>query len=175
MLRLKILKNTFDKNHTYDNAVGIMCLLVPGRIMKQSSNIIVTNNQVRENNHVNFSAPPEMESVLPSGIGILLVGIDDALVSDNHVTDNKFTGIALVSTLIIGSLANLPPAAFGDIEPNPDRARIIANKVQHNGFNPPSGFPLPGVDLLWDGSGNDNCWKNNVFSTSFPSPLPACQ
>lgn len=166
---------TLDKNHAYDNAVGILCLLVPGRTIKESSNITLTKNQVSGNNHPNFSAPPEMESVLPSGIGILIVGVDKALVQGNHANNNQFTGIALVSTLIIGALANLPPAAFGDIEPNPDYAKIIGNKAQGNGFNPPAGLPLPGADLLWDASGNYNCWANNVYNTSFPSPLPACQ
>jgi hypothetical protein len=166
---------TLEKNQAYDNAVGIMCLLVPGRTIKQSTNILLTKNHVQDNNHENFSAPPEMESVLPSGVGILIVGVDHAMLYDNHVKNHMFTGIALVSTLIIGSLANLPPEAFGDIEPNPDGAKVIGNKVQGNGFNPPSGLPLPGVDLLWDGSGNNNCWKNNVFTTSYPSPLPACE
>ncbi|RYZ29963.1 MAG: hypothetical protein EOO10_04490 [Chitinophagaceae bacterium] len=166
---------TFDKNHAYDNSVGIMCLLVPGRTILHSSNITLTKNQVRDNNRENFSKPPEMESVLPSGVGILVIGIDNALVVDNHVTGHQFTGIALVSTLIIGALANLPPEAFGEIEPNPDGARIISNKVEGNGFNPPAGLPLPGVDLLWDGSGKNNCWSKNSFVTSYPSPLPACQ
>ena len=166
---------TLGKNHVYDNSVGIMCLLVPGRTIKQSANITLTKNQVRNNNRENFSLPPEMESVLPSGVGILLIGIDNAVVTDNHVSGHQFTGIALLSTLIIGALANLPPEAFGDIEPNPDGAQIISNKVEGNGYNPPVGLPLPGVDLLWDGSGNNNCWYKNSFSTSYPSPLPACQ
>jgi parallel beta-helix repeat protein len=151
-----------------------MCLLVPGRTIKQSSNIILTKNHVRENNRPNFSLPPEKESVLPSGVGILMIGTDNSVVQDNHVTDNKFTGIALFSSLIIGTLSGLPPEAFADIEPNPDGVKVIGNKVKDNGFNPPSGLPLPGVDLLWDGSGNNNCWKNNLFATSYPSPLPAC-
>ena len=166
---------TLDKNHIYDNAVGIMCLLVPGRNVKQSSGIVLTKNQVIENNHVNFSAPPEQESVLPSGIGILIVGTDNMLVEGNHVTANQFTGIAVVSSLIIGALAGIPDAAFADIEPNPDGVKVISNKVEENGFNPPLGLPLPPVDLLWDGTGNQNCWLKNVFATSFPSPLPACQ
>ena len=166
---------TLDKNHVYNNAVGIMCLLVPGRIIKESSGLVLTQNQVRENNHPNFSSPPEMESVLPSGIGILLLGIDNAVVQGNHVMDNRFTGIAVVSTLIMAALANLPPEAFADIEPNPDGVKVISNVAKNNGFAPPAGLPLPGVDLLWDGSGSNNCWSRNVYDTSYPAALPACQ
>ncbi|HVF81791.1 MAG TPA: right-handed parallel beta-helix repeat-containing protein [Flavisolibacter sp.] len=166
---------TFEKNQAYNNTVGIMCLLVPGRDIKTSNGIIITRNQVHENNLPNFSEPPEKESVLPSGIGILVIGTDNSQVKDNHVTDHKFTGVAVVSSLLIAVLSNLPPEAFADIEPNPDGVKVIGNKVEGNGFNPPSGLPLPGVDLLWDGSGSNNCWRNNLFATSYPFPLPACQ
>ena len=163
-----------DKNHSYDNAVGIMCLLVPGRLITLSTNITITKNQVRENNHVNFSAPPEQESVLPSGLGILILGIDNAVIRDNHVTANKFAGIATLSSLIIGQLAGIPEAAFASIEPNPDHLRVISNQVKNNGYAPPVGLPLPGADLLWDGSGTDNCWSRNLYTISFPANLPAC-
>jgi parallel beta-helix repeat protein len=164
-----------DKNHSYDNAVGIMCLLVPGRMVTQSSGITITKNQVRENNHINFSAPPEQESVLPSGLGILVLGTDNTIIRDNHVTDNKFAGIATLSSLIIGQLAGIPEAYFASIEPNPDYLRVISNQVKNNGYAPPSGLPLPGADLLWDGKGTYNCWSKNLFTISFPSTLPACQ
>jgi parallel beta-helix repeat protein len=165
---------TLDKNHVYNNAVGILCLLVPGRVTKESSNLVLTKNQVRENNLPNFAKPPEMESVLPSGVGILLLGINNTVVQDNHVANHQFIGVALVSTLVMAALAHLPPEAFADIEPNPDGVKIVSNKVTGNGFQPPEGFPFPGVDLLWDGSGSGNCWSRNVYHTSFPDVLPAC-
>lgn len=62
-----------------------------------------------------------------------------------------------------------------DIEPNPDGARVLANLATGNGAAPPPlPVPLPGVDLLWDGSGANNCWAGNTFDTSFPVTLPPC-
>ncbi|HZW71706.1 MAG TPA: hypothetical protein VFF57_12580, partial [Hanamia sp.] len=61
-----------------------------------------------------------------------------------------------------------------DIEPNPDGTKVTNNILAHNGSAPPAGLPLPGVDLLWDGSGTNNCWKNNTYSTAYPTPLPQC-
>ena len=91
------------------------------------------------------------------------------------MTGNDFVGIGVGSTLLLGALAGLPPEAFEGIEPNPDGARILGNIVTGNGAAPPAlPIPLPGVDLLWDGSGTDNCWDGNAFDTSFPSPLPTC-
>lgn len=163
------------KSHAYDNVLGILVVLLPGLDVKTGTNVLVSQNTVEENNHVNFSEPGAgFENVVPSGTGILLVGVDNVKIDHNKVMDNNFTGIATVSTLIVGALAGLPPEAFADIEPNPDGAEIVNNTLANNGSAPPPGLPLPGVDLLWDGSGTNNCWKNNSFTTSYPSPLPAC-
>ena len=164
-----------SKNQSYDNVCGIIVVLLPGLTQKTSANISVSNNHVYGNNHINFADPGAgFESFVPSGAGILVVGVDNVTVKDNNIKDNNFVGVATVSTLILGALAGLPPEAFGDIEPNPDGAKIIGNVLGNNGTAPPVGLPLPGVDLLWDGSGTNNCWSNNHYSTSYPSPLPVC-
>ncbi|HYG52553.1 MAG TPA: right-handed parallel beta-helix repeat-containing protein, partial [Flavobacteriales bacterium] len=158
-----------EKNQSFDNTVGIMCLLVPGRTVTQSANIVLAKNQVRDNNRINFSAPPEQESVLPSGLGILILGTDHTVIRDNHVTGNKFAGIATLSSLIMAQLAGIPEAYFAGINPNPDHLRVIGNQVKNNGYAPPANLPLPGADLLWDGSGTGNCWSKNLYIVSFPS------
>jgi parallel beta-helix repeat protein len=166
---------TASKNQSYDNVAGMLIVLLPGLTTKTSSTIIISHNHVYNNNHVNFSEPGGgFENFVPSGSGILVVGTDQTTVEDNNVSGNNFVGIATVSTLILGSLAGIPPAAFADIEPNPDGARIVSNVLNNNGSSPPPGIPLPGVDLLWDGSGTNNCWKGNIYSQSYPSTLPSC-
>lgn len=164
-----------SKNQSYDNVAGMLVVLLPGLPTKTSSNILITNNHVYNNNHENFSEPGGgFENFVPSGSGILVVGTDNTTVTDNKVNGNNFIGIATVSTLILGSLAGIPPEAFADIEPNPDGTKITSNVLHNNGSAPPQGIPLPGVDLLWDGSGTNNCWKDNIYDSSFPSPLPLC-
>ncbi len=164
-----------SKNHSYNNVAGILIDLLPGLSVKTASNVLITDNKIEANNHVNFGNPDEgFESFVPSGSGILLVGVDNVTIQNNKITNNNFTGIATVSTIILGALAGLPPEAFADIEPNPDSAKIINNIVSNNGSAPPAALPLPGVDLLWDGSGTNNCWKNNTHNSEYPSPLPAC-
>jgi parallel beta-helix repeat protein len=165
---------TIDKNHVYDNAAGILCLLVPGKSVSQSSNIMITKNQVRENNHINLqNDPTEVEAILPSGIGILILGADNIRVEDNHVTGNQYTGIAVVSTAILGPTPGIDPVS--------DDVKVVSNQVKGNGLNPqPSAFPASfASDLLWLGPaigapGNGNCWSNNEYNTSFPSSLPDC-
>ncbi len=160
-------------NEAFDNVAGILVVLLPGLDIKTSANILVAGNRVHDNNHLNFGAPGELESFVPSGSGILVVGTDRTTVSQNVVTGNAFTGIALGSSFLLGALAGLPPEAFADIEPNPDGARITGNVVTGNGVASPIPF-LPGVDLLWDGSGTRNCWQRNRFGSSYPASLPRC-
>jgi parallel beta-helix repeat protein len=160
-------------NETYDNVAGILVVLLPGLQVKTSTAVLVAGNSVHDNNHPNFAEPGEIEAAVPSGSGILIVGVDRALVEGNTVTGNDFTGIAVGSTLLLGALAGLPPEAFADIEPNPDGARVRDNVATGNGSAPSIPF-LPGVDLLWDGSGVGNCWKGNAFGSSAPPDLPLC-
>ncbi len=163
------------KNHSYDNVCGILVVLLPGLTVKASANVLVSENNIENNNHVNFADPAGgFEAFVPSGAGILLVGVDNVTVEKNKISNNNFVGVATVSTVILGALAGLPPEAFGDIEPNADGAKIIDNALVNNGSAPPAGLPLPGVDLLWDGNGVNNCWKNNTYTTAYPSPLPVC-
>lgn len=163
------------KNHSYNNVAGLLIILLSGLTIKTASGVLVTENNFENNNHVNFGNPAEgFEALVPTGTGILNVGTDNVTIKNNKITNNNFTGIATVSDLVLGALAGLPPGAFADIEPNPDGTKITDNLLVNNGIAPPLGLPLPGVDLLWDGSGVNNCWKNNTFSTSYPSGLPGC-
>jgi parallel beta-helix repeat protein len=163
------------KNHSYDNVAGILVVLLPGLTVKTSSDILITENIIEGNNHVNFADPEGgFEALVPSGSGILVVGVDRVEIKNNKISNNNFSGIATVSTVILGALGGIPPEAFSDIEPNPDGTKITNNKLVNNGSAPPVGIPLPGVDLLWDGSGTNNCWKNNTYSTSYPAALPVC-
>ncbi|NTS41028.1 right-handed parallel beta-helix repeat-containing protein [Flavisolibacter sp. BT320] len=162
------------KNRSYNNVAGILVILLPNLTTKSGSDNIVSDNQINDNNLENFAMPGQFEAAVPSGTGILVVGSDRTIIQNNKIRNNNFVGIATVSTLILGALVGLPPEAFADIEPNPDGTRVVGNLLINNGTAPPPSLPLPAVDLLWDGSGTDNCWKDNQYATSYPSPLPTC-
>jgi parallel beta-helix repeat protein len=158
-------------NDSHDNAAGILVTLLPGLRVNAAADIVVAGNLVHDNNHVNFAEPGEVEGFLPSGIGILVLGADSVTVRDNLVVGNHALGIGIGSTLLLGAVAGLPPEAFAGIDPNPDGVVVRNNLVVGNGSTSP--LPgLPGADLLWDGSGDGNVWRSNLFGTSTPLALP---
>ena len=165
-----------SNNHSYNNSAGMLVVLLPGLRVTASADILLSKNKVNDNNHENFSEPGGgFENFVPTGSGILVVGTDDTRIEQNHVSGNSFLGIAVVSTRLLGGLAGLPEEAFDLIEPNPDGTQVIKNVVKNNGSDPPTlPVPIPGVDLFWDGSGTDNCWRDNNYISSYPESLPVC-
>jgi len=161
---------TVRENETYDNVVGILVVLLPGLDVTTTSDVRVAENRVHDNNHTNFAPPGDLASFVPSGSGILVVGAKRTTVTGNRVRGNQFTGIAVGSTLLLGALSGLP---ISGIDPDPKHVTVEHNAVTGNGGTSPIPF-LPAVDLFWDGSGVDNCWSENRFTTSFPTKLPAC-
>ena len=161
-------------NQSYNNTAGMLVVLLPGLRVTTSTDILLTHNRIVNNNHVNFAEPGGgFENFVPTGSGILIVGTDDTRLVQNQVMGNNFLGIAVVSARLLGGLAGLPPEIFNLIEPNPDGTRVIKNVVKNNGAAPPAlPVSIPGEDLFWDGSGTNNCWRDNIYATSFPAILP---
>ena len=160
-------------NEAYDNTNGILVVLLPGRQITTASDILVAGNRAYDNNRPNFADPGDLVAVLPPGTGILLVGADRVTAEGNVVTGNVFIGLGVGSTNVLAALSGAPGQPFPDIEPDPDLVQVRDNIVTGNGSFSPVPF-LPPADLLWDGSGTQNCWSGNTFGTSVPAMLPAC-
>jgi parallel beta-helix repeat protein len=158
-------------NEAFNNTAGILVDLLPGLDVTTSSDIFIAGNFVHDNNRPNDGDPGSLESFVPAGTGILVLGADHVTITENRVTGNDFVGIGVASTLLLGELAGLPPSAFAGIDPNPDGTQVVSNYVVGNGSSSP--LPgIPGADLLWDGSGTGNFWLGNTFQTSVPGILP---
>ena len=164
-------------NLAENNTIGILSVLLPPsafRTVLTASEMLISQNTVRNNNLPNFAEQGSLPSFVPAGSGILVVGVDRTVVEKNDVSGNEWVGIGLGSTSTFGMLAGIPDVGLPD--PDAEGVTIRKNRLSNNGSNPPPPpFPLPGVDLLWDGTGTDNCWENNEYETSFPSALPACR
>lgn len=132
------------------------------------------NNRVYDNN---FPNPVDggLVGALPSGSGVLVLGVDDVDVRNNEIVNNDFFGIALIDYCIAvdgsdNSCENNPPF-FTDTAP--DNNTFIDNVVTGNGNNPPSGpFESVAGDLIAIG-GTGNCASGNEWET-VTGELPPC-
>lgn len=159
-----------EENEANNNSIGISIFVLPGLSITSTSDIIVNRNVLNKNNRTLPPADPAnpFENI-PGGIGLLNVGGDRVVVRRNIAMNNDSAGIALVQ--LPAKLAALDPR----IDPLPDGNAIRNNVTLQNGDHPhPLLGSLPGSDLLWDGTGADNCWSDNVFKTTFPE-LPGCR
>jgi parallel beta-helix repeat protein len=157
-----------SRNIVTDSSLGIVTLIVPGAPVAAVRDVTLTDNLLARNNRPN-DADDALLSMLPAGVGVLVLGGERVRVTGNIVLQHDTAGIAIGQ--VPPDVAILDPR----MTPYPIGARVTANVALGNGGDPdPRIAPLPGVDLLWDLSGSDNCWAMNVATSVFPTPLPDC-
>ncbi len=152
-----------EDNYCYDNSGGILVFITPGLPIKTCFDVIVRNNYVINNNHVNFGAPGSIVSFLPPGTGVIVMAADDVVIANNIISGNDNTGIAVVDHKFLADIAVDPES-----EPNPDRVTILDNFMFNNGSNPVkevkaamlTKFDSKGPDILHYGGGTGNCIRD---------------
>jgi hypothetical protein len=130
---------------------------------------------------VNNAPPGSLPASLPSGSGILLLGVDNITIKGNLIENNDFLGVAVVDWCVGVGLQGPSPIDCTSnppiVEPAPDNNSIILNTFSGNGGAPPSGFePFAADIVVLAGAGVNNCFHNNTPSASVfpPLPLPPC-
>lgn len=117
------------------NAAGIVPNVLPNEPVPQT-NLVIKDNLVESNNNQtahetwHFSGGVHV----PAGLGVVIAGGVDDLVTKNVIRDHDMAGIAI---------------SFLFVEPSLNR--IVDNTVSDNK-----------VDILWDGGGVNNCFEENT-------------
>jgi parallel beta-helix repeat protein len=160
-IELENTHNTFVRgNKLSGNVTGMLVVVLPGLPTTSTENAVIERNVIRANNLPNpFPPPPPFFDdlqLLPSGSGVLNVGGDAITIRDNVIIQNDSFGIGIVEN----------PFGFGP----PDDNRVLSNTVQRNGGNPDPRSALSG-DIVYDGSGTNNCFAGNVFKTDDPAGI----
>jgi parallel beta-helix repeat protein len=168
------LENTYgslaEHNVGYGNTAGLLSFALPNLLIKFNRKNDIEFNNFHANNRDNTCEDPDdVVCNVPPGTGIIMVATDKNLVTENTVRNNRTGGIALVSYCIIAD-----PPCEPDIDPNPDFNHITGNTVVGNGKHPAHPYEGIAADLIYDNSGDGNCWSENTFGKSFPEELPAC-
>jgi parallel beta-helix repeat protein len=160
-----------ENNNVYDNAGGILAFITPGLPIKTTYDIIIRNNFVNENNHVNFATPGSTVAGVPSGTGILIMAADDVIVEDNIISGNNNVGILITDFPNGGIKASRDPEA----DPNPDNVTILNNLMIRNGADPIDDvkvlmktlFMKVGPDILAIGKGSGSAILNRDKYVTF--------
>jgi parallel beta-helix repeat protein len=164
-----------DYNEATGNTAGISSFTLPFLAVTANSGNRIDHNLVLANNKVNTCPPGDDVCLVPPGSGIGIVGADSNQVDHNQVRGNNSFGIIVANLCNAFHLSPAQCAALG-IDPNADANHIVLNEVTGNGAAPsPLIAPLPGADLLWDGTGTQNCWAHNTSISAFPTLLPGCR
>ena len=159
------------QNKMYDNTVGVGLFHPNGAGNPPKpvmANWVIEHNDIYDNNRPNEALEGTFQESLPSGAGVLLVGVSDHVVAKNNVKDNDFVGIAVLGWCTAlaggprdcgdGSGLRWPPEALNNL--------ITQNYLSGNGGSPPDGAPFPPVDLLYlqfevDADESGNCFEKN--------------
>ncbi|NNC98763.1 MAG: cytochrome-c peroxidase [Gammaproteobacteria bacterium] len=119
-----------ENNYVHNNTGGILAFITPGLPIKTTFDVIIRNNFVEANNHVNFGAPGSTVAGIPAGTGILIMAADDVVIEDNIISNHKTAGILIADHANSGNITFDPES-----EPNPDRVAILNNMMIGNGYD----------------------------------------
>jgi parallel beta-helix repeat protein len=95
-------------NLVKDNSGGVLVFNLPGIPKAEGFNTRIYNNEIIENNHINFATPlsesPNGNTVtmIPPGSGIILLAAKGVEIYNNKILRNKTTGIGVASYQITG-------------------------------------------------------------------------
>ena len=145
------------------NSTGVLAIVDPFNPRTETSDVLIATNRIDANNRPNTSTEGDLARI-PSGAGVLIVGSDNVRVRANEVTGNNTLGVAITQNPIVSQDPR-------KIDPNPNDDEVRRNVVVNNGAHPSPG--LPGADLVYDGSGQGNCFAQNRFATSVPPKIEA--
>jgi parallel beta-helix repeat protein len=144
---------TVTQNDIHDNTVGVAMIHPNGTPTPQQpvmANWVISQNDVYDNNLPNPAPPISFQGGLPSGLGILLLGVSDHEISQNTVDNNDFVGIGVLGwctatgTNPLRNCIQDPPQA----DPAANNNLVSQNTVKRNGLNPPTDPPFDVISFL---------------------------
>jgi len=184
-LEITVSKDVYSAyNEIHDNVVGVGCyhanMAGTTPDFPSYDNWVFENNKIFNNNQINNAPAGSFQSFLPSGIGMLFVGVRGHTVNNNIIEGNQFEGILIagfcsVLELAFGSNCEIEPPRDGD--PSVNYNTIINNTMSQNGGTPaPELAFLPSIDIVYGQTqaelgeaGEQNCFLNNTAPDGSPA------
>jgi hypothetical protein len=152
---------TITKSRFYNNAAGIVPnALDSEKFPPPEENVIVDNDIFWNNFNFHRGKPPftvrrdGTAALIPVGTGILLLGGRGHRIENNRIHGNFLTGVAAIDGILLTE--------------HPDARSLERNVVRNNQFGL-GGADANGSDLMYDGSGKDNCFSLDGVAKTFPA------
>lgn len=156
------IDSLMDHNTAYSNTGGILEFIIPGDPKERSSNNVIRDNIVTQNNNSN-NCTGGVVCTVPPGTGILDIGGTNNEILNNSVTNHIQYGIALTDVCTAFGLSTKQCKAL-KYNPLPEKTRIAGNTALYNQY-----------DLAWEPQkGKGNCWERNRAKTTVPPKMPKC-
>jgi hypothetical protein len=151
---------TITKSRFYNNAVGIVPNALDSEKFPPDEHNVIVDNDIFWNNLNFHEGDPPFEpreegtaALVPIGTGILLLGGRDHLIENNRIHGNFLGGIAAIDSILLA---------------DPATNTLDRNVIRNNQFGL-NGTDVNGYDVVYDGSGSDNCFTLGATDTTFPA------
>jgi hypothetical protein len=151
---------TITKSRFYNNAVGIVPNALDSEKFPPDEHNVIVDNDIFWNNLNFHEGDPPFEpretgtaALVPIGTGILLLGGRDHRIEDNRIFGNFLGGVAAIDSILL---------------PDPATNTLDRNVVRNNRFGL-NGTDVNGHDIVYDGSGSDNCFTLGANDTTYPN------
>ncbi len=159
---------TITKSRFYNNAAGIIPNALDSEDFPPAEDNEIVDNDIFWNNLNFHEGDPPFEpretgtaALVPIGTGILLLGGRDHRIENNRIFGNFLGGVAAIDSILLA---------------DPATNTLDRNVVRNNVFGR-GGTDINGYDVVYDGSGTDNCFTLGATDTTFPadrSTIAAC-
>jgi hypothetical protein len=151
---------TITKSRFYNNAVGIVPNALDSEKFPPDEHNVIVDNDIFWNNLNFHEGDPPFEpreegtaALVPIGTGILLLGGRDHRIEGNRIFGNFLGGIAAIDSILLA---------------DPATNTLDRNVIRNNQFGL-NGTDVNGYDVVYDGSGSDNCFTLGATDTTFPA------
>jgi nitrous oxidase accessory protein NosD len=185
-LEITVSKNIdLQKNDIHDNTVGVG-LYHPNAASQPPLGgdgfWTLAKNHIHDNNAPNTAPAGTMSAALPSGAGVLVLGVDHITVEKNLIENNNFLGVGVVDWCVAVALGGAssfdcsmdPPI----VESAPDNDEVKKNDLNGNGLMAPPGFTGFSADIVYiPAAGTNDCFNDNTptaTTLTIPPGLPTC-
>jgi Right handed beta helix region len=160
---------TITKSRFFNNATGIVPNALDSEKFPPPEDNTIVDNEIFWNNFNFHVGNPPFEkrdegtaALAPVGTGVLLLGGRGHRIENNRIYGNFLGGVAALDGILLAR--------------NPEAVSLDRNVVRGNAFGL-NGTDLNGRDIVYDGSGSDNCFGGNTgLQNTIPAvaALPSC-